>query len=162
MAHGNRIPADKGTILLVENVPFNFRTADGVRPVQNNNFCSRFSRPLDAKPHCGAVGIDAGTDVLEIDEQHVDGPKRFSRRLASLRIEAHHRDFELRVAAVARFDHVGLLFGKKPVLRRKKAAKASSGPRDQLLYVQQRRPRHGRLVRQEPQPRRTEPTGRIF
>ncbi len=63
------------------------------------------------------VGVDAGADVLQVDDEHVDEVEHLGRRLAGLAIQREDRDAAARVGAVRRLDHVVLEIGAEAVLR---------------------------------------------
>src|SRR5207249_3288308 len=123
MPHRDRELADERLEAGGEHRAFHGESADRVRPIADDR--------LDAMPSGGAktvghridVGVDAGSDVLEIDHQRVNAPQHVGGRLpgfAVQRIAGHPAGI---VAPMPGFDHVLWTSEWKPCCGPKMAAR---------------------------------------
>ena len=74
-------------------------------------------RRLQHVPQRGDEGVDAAAQVLQVDEQDVEGLHRCVGGFAHFAVEAEHRYAQDRVVEVRALDHVVLLVAAQPVLR---------------------------------------------
>ena len=72
---------------------------------------------LQAVRHRVDVGVDAGADVLQVDDQDIEAAQHGIGRLARLAVQRVDRNPPRRVVAVRRLDHVVLDVRAEPVLR---------------------------------------------
>ena len=61
--------------------------------------------------------VDAATEILQIDEQHVECVHHRIRRPAHVAVKTEDRNAVHRILEIRRFDHVVLLVAAQPVLR---------------------------------------------
>ncbi len=78
-------------------------------------------------------GVDAGAEVLEIDEHDVEHRHRRIGRAAHLAIEAEDRNAEDRIIEVRRLLHVVLLVAAQAVLRPERRRQLQAGRRRQRV-----------------------------
>ena len=91
--------------------------ADGIGPVGDDDRLAGPCHRPQAVGHRVDEGVDAGADVLQVDDQHVDEAQHLGGRLARLTVEREDRDVAPRVLVVRRLDHVVLQVRPIPVLR---------------------------------------------
>ena len=75
----------------------------------------------------GDEGVDTAAEVLQVDEQDVEGIHHRGGRPPHFAIEAEDRNAELRVEEVRRFDHVVLLVALDSMLRAEGGAQLELG-----------------------------------
>ena len=64
----------------------------------------------------GGKGIDATTQILKIDQQHIEGRQHGRSRPARVPVETEYRDTEARVDPIGRLDHIVLFVAAHPML----------------------------------------------
>ena len=62
-------------------------------------------------------GVDAATEILQVDEDHIACIHHCIRRPAHVAIETEDRNAVHRILEIRRFDHVVLLVPAQPMLR---------------------------------------------
>ena len=115
VTHRQRSSADEALPPLPQAEPFD-RSTDGVRPIEDPHALLPSRRFLEDVAQGGDEGVDAATDVLQIDEEDVEGVHHRRRRPAHLAVQAEDRDPVHGVDEVGRLHHVVLLVAPEPVL----------------------------------------------
>ncbi len=116
MAHRQGSGADKA--LPADSEPQALdRTADWIRAIQHPHGFAMSRGRLQDVAQRSDEGIDSATQVLQIDEEGIEGIHHRIRRLAHLAIQAEDRDAMHRIVEVGRFDHVVLLVAAQTMLR---------------------------------------------
>ena len=151
VAHGNGAAADKGGAVGPQQVALHQFAADGVRPVEDDHPAVGLGRGLEAVDHGPNKRVDAGADIDEINQQHIDVRKHERGRFAGLAVEGMDRQPGLRIDGVVRLDHVVLLFAVEPVLRRKQAGELVRVGAAQEIAAVGELAVGGRLVGEQPE-----------
>ena len=123
VTHRHRAGADKAFATRPERQPFH-RPAHRVRAIQNPYGLVLLRSRLEHVAQRGDERVDSAPDVLQIDEQNVEGIHHFGRRPAYFTVKAEDRDAVDGVGVVLRFDHVVLLVAAQSVLRAERRAQA--------------------------------------
>ena len=105
----------------------------GIRPVADDDLDAVLAARSQAIRHRVDVGVDAGADVLQVDDEHVEVVQHRRRRLARLAVERVDGHAPELVARVRRFDHVLLDVGSESVLRAEDRRQAAPSCRRQLV-----------------------------
>src|SRR5207247_7588154 len=100
-----------------DQVPLERLAAERIRPIEHDDLLAGGGAGLEREGRRPFEGVNAGPNVLEIDEQQVDDREHLRRGRAGLRVEAVDRDAELGIHAVPRLYHVVLLLAGEAVLR---------------------------------------------
>ena len=116
MAHHHRSGADE-TFLSRKKKRALDRAASRVWPVQHPDTLARSPRLLEHVEQCRDKGVDAATQVLQIEQEDIGARHHLSGRAANLSVEAEYGDPVLRVGFVRGLDHVVLLVAFQTVLR---------------------------------------------
>jgi hypothetical protein len=109
------------------------RAADRVGPVEHPDRLAARRGFLEDVPQRRHEGVDARADVLQVDEQQVEGVHHRRGRPPHGAIEAAHGDAEARVGEVRRLDHVVLLVAAHAVLRTEGGREAQVAARRQRV-----------------------------
>jgi hypothetical protein len=109
--------------------PFDVDAANRVRPVADDRLDAVLAASRQAIRHRVDVGVDAGADVLKIDDEGVEPLQHGGRRLACLAVERIDRHASQVVARVRRLDHVLLEIRPEAVLRPENRAQYRIAPR---------------------------------
>ena len=92
------------------------RPADGIRAVEHPHRLVPLGGLLQDVPQRRHEGVDAATDVLQVDQQVIEAVHHAVRRSPYLTVKAEDGDPMHRVDEVARLHHVVLLVAAQPVL----------------------------------------------
>ena len=115
--HRDRKLADERLEAVLEDGAFDLHAANRVGPVADDHLEPVSLRRTQAVGHRVDEGVDAGTDVLQVDDQRVEPRQHFGGRLARLTVKRVDRHAPPPVFGVRGLDHVVLEVGPKPVLR---------------------------------------------
>ena len=117
VAHRNRVEADERFEAVHQHRPFDFGSADRIGPIADDDLDVVACRRGQAVRHRIDVGIDAGADVLQVDDEHVHVLQHLGRGLARFAVKRIDGNVPAGVTGMARLDHVLLDVGPEPVLR---------------------------------------------
>jgi hypothetical protein len=115
------------TELEVKEISFTLMTANGIWSIENHNFNVMTTRSFQAQRQGGTEGVDAGTNILQINYQNVNMGEHGVGGLAGLAVEAEHRDAQILVNEIIGLYHISLLFTKITMLWGKNGGKFYSG-----------------------------------
>ena len=119
---GSGIEADEGAVRGVEGRALDALPADGVRAVEHHDRLPELGRRLHHVARGVDVGVDAGADVLQVDDDGVHVGQHLRPRLPGLAVQAVERHaLPLRVR---RLDHVVLVLPPEAVLGREQRGDA--------------------------------------
>jgi len=96
--HGEAVPdwqlmdADEGTVGEIEKRALDDLPADGIGAVEDHKGDALLSRRFKAVEKSADIGVEAGADILNIENQYIHILEHFQRRLVVLAIEAVDRD----------------------------------------------------------------------
>src|SRR4051794_20050258 len=97
MTKRNRELPDEGRKRRVEKIPLDLLTADGIRPVADDDV----DAVAGGRAHAVRGRVDkrvyAGADVLQIDDENVDIPQHLGGRLAGFAVEGENRHAATRI-----------------------------------------------------------------
>ena len=116
MAHRHRPGADKAFPAGAQRQAFD-RPADGIGPIQHPHRFAMLRCRFEDIAQRRDERINPATQILQIDQDHIECIHHRIRRLAHLAIEAEHRDAMHRIVEVRRLDHVVLLVAAQAMLR---------------------------------------------
>ena len=116
VAHRHRAGADEALPAVAQGQAFN-RPAGRVGAVEHPDRLAVLGRRFEHVAQRGDEGVDAAAEVLQVDEQDVEGFHHRGGRPAHFAVEAEDGNAELRVEEIRRFDHVVLLVAAQAVLR---------------------------------------------
>ena len=91
VAHRHAELADEGLKPRLQRRPFDLDAADRIRPVADDDRYAVTRRGAQAVRHGVDEGVDAGADVLQVDDEHVDELEHLLGRLARLAVEREDR-----------------------------------------------------------------------
>ena len=94
-----------------ERRAFHRHAADRIGPIADDDRHAVAGAGPQAVGHRVDVGVDAGADVLQVDDQHVEPVEHLGGGLAGLAVERVDRHLARGVAGVRRLDHVVLDVG---------------------------------------------------
>ena len=112
--HGRR--ADEALLSGNQQRAFHW-TASRIGAVEHPDRFARFRRFFHQVEQGRNEGIDAATEVLQVEQEHVRRRHHLSGRPADFAIEAEDRDVVAGIGLVRRLDHIVLLVALQPVLR---------------------------------------------
>ena len=92
------------------------RSARRVGTVQDPQRLARGGAGVEQVGKRGDIGVDAGTDVLEVDQQHIEVVQHGGGRITHLPVKAEDRDAVTRIDEISTLHHVVLLVSAHPVL----------------------------------------------
>jgi hypothetical protein len=127
-----------------------------VRAVEHPHRLAEPAALLEHIAERGDEGVDAATEILQVDEQRIAVREHRIGGSAHLAVEAEHRDAERGVAEVRRLDHVVLLVAAQPVLRPE--SRGDGEPRRRGQRIQRMPPAararlgHGGRMREQAEP----------
>ena len=107
---------------MLERRPFHLEAADRVRAIADNHRHAMTLRGAQAVGHRVDEGVDAGADVLQVDDQRVEPRQHLGRGLPRLAVERVDRYPQRPILRVGRLDHVVLQVGAEAVLRAENGA----------------------------------------
>ena len=93
----HREVSNKAELSLVQHGAFDLEPVDGIRPIQHDDRNLPLGGLLHGIGHRRHVGVEAGTDVLEVDHERVDAVEHRRRRPAALAVEGVDRQAGLGV-----------------------------------------------------------------
>ncbi len=115
MAHRHRARPDETFPAVLEQQSFD-RPADGIRAVEDPHRLAGARGGLECVTQRRDEGIHAAAEILEIDQQHVEGLEHRRRRATHRAVQAEYRDSVVPVRVVRGLDHVVLLVAAQSVL----------------------------------------------
>ena len=92
------------------------RAAGGVGAIQDPDGFAMGGGGFEHVPERGDEGVDAAAEILQVDQQDVEGVHHGVGRAADFAIEAEHRDLVDGIAEIRALDHVVLLVTAQAVL----------------------------------------------
>ncbi len=116
MAHRHRSGADEALTPGLQPQALD-GTADGIGAIQHPHRLAMFGRCFEDVAQGGDERIDTATQILQVDENDVEGVHHRVGRPAHLSIQTEDRDAMHRIVVVRRLDHVVLLVAAKAMLR---------------------------------------------
>ena len=116
MPHRQRAGTDEALPACAQQQTFD-RPAGGIGPVEYPHRLAAPGRRFEHVAQRGDEGVDAAAEVLQVDQQHVEGRHHGLGRTAHFAVKAEDRDAMQRVDVVRRLDHVVLLVAAQAVLR---------------------------------------------
>ena len=129
VAQGYRKLSHERLVAGPQHRAFDGVAADGVGPVADDHRDPAGRAGLQAFGHRVDVGVDAGADVLQVDDEQIDIGKHRRRGRAGLPVQGVHRHLEPRMPRVVRLDHVVLHVRAEPVLRAEEGGQPDLGRR---------------------------------
>ena len=136
MAHGQRVQADKGTAIILQQVALDRLSPHGVGPVQHHHLLAVTGRLLQAVGQGIKEGINPGPYIDNIHEQHIKMLIHGGGGPTHLAVETEHRQTADRIEHMGRLDHIVLFFRKKTVLGGEQAGElARKGGHDEIPAV---------------------------
>jgi hypothetical protein len=115
MAHRHRPGADKALIAGPQRRALD-RPASWIGPIQHPHLFAELGGLFEHIQERGDEGVDAATDILQIDQNDVKGRHHLPGRPAHLAIEAEHRHAMDGIGIIGRLDHIVLLVAAHAVL----------------------------------------------
>ena len=116
MTHRQRSCADKAFPAGAQRQAFD-RPADRIGPIQHPDRLAMSRCRFEDIAQRRDERIDPATQILQIDEDHIECIHHRIGRLAHFAIEAEDRDAVHRIVEVRRLDHVVLLVAAQAMLR---------------------------------------------
>ena len=113
------------------------RAARRVRAVEHPDALAMLGRCFEHVEQGRDVGVDAAAQVLQIDQDRVEGAHRLAGRTADLAIQAEHRDSVGRVGEVRRLHHIVLEVAADAMLRAEHRRQLQSGREKRIDAVGQ-------------------------
>ena len=148
VAHRQRARADETFPTGTQQQPFH-RTPRRIGTVEHPDRFAVARRFFEDITQGRDEGIDAATQVLQIDEQHIEAVHHRRRRAAYLAVEAEHGNAVHRVDLVRRFHHVVLFVATQTVLRAEGGGKSHLGQHRQRVECVDEFFRHRSGMRQQ-------------
>ncbi len=93
------------------------RAPDGIRPVEHPHGLASPGSLLQDVAQRRHEGVDAATEILQVDQQVIEAVHHAVRRPPHLAVKTEDRYAVYRIDEVARLHHVVLLVAAQPVLR---------------------------------------------
>ena len=90
MAHGHRVSPHEAGELRLQDVALHGVPTDGIGSVQDDEGNSRFRRSLLGQRHGPDVGVVAGADVLDVEEEEVHPLQHLRGGLAGTTVQGVH------------------------------------------------------------------------
>jgi hypothetical protein len=121
LAEGEAVPQDQprrpheALVARPQKAPLD-GPAGGVRPVEHPERLAGAGAVLHRPERGGHEGVDAGSDVLQIDEEDVEGVEHLLGQPACIAVEAPDPKAPLGVLDMVRLDHVVLSIRQEAVL----------------------------------------------
>ncbi len=99
---------DERLVARLQHRPFNRDPADGIGTVAHDDGKASPRRSAQAVGHGVDKGVDARTDILEVDDEDIDEIEHLGGRLARFAVEREDRHVAARVFPMRGLDHVVL------------------------------------------------------
>ena len=119
------------------------RPAGRIRPIEHPHGLAVRRSGFEHIAQRGDEGVDAAAEVLQIDQQHVEGVHHRARRAAHFAIETEDGHAVHRVVEGRRLDHVVLLVAAQAVLRAERGRELELAERGQRIERMREIRRHG-------------------
>src|SRR4051812_34263224 len=116
VTHRQRARADEALPACTQSQTFD-RASGGIRTIEDPDALAERGSFLEHIAQRRDEGVDAATDVLQIDQQHVERIHHLCRRAANFAVEAEKWNAVHRIVERRRLDHVVLLVAAQAVLR---------------------------------------------
>jgi hypothetical protein len=115
--HGQLVQADERLVAFLEHRSFDGDAADRIGPIADNHRQASSCRGLQAVGRRVNVGINAGADILQVDDKRIEPCEHLVGGFARFAVQGIDRDPATVVAPVRRLDHVFLHVRPDAVLR---------------------------------------------
>ena len=148
MAHRQRAGADEALPARAQPQALD-RPAGRIGPIEHPDRLAMPRRGLQHVAQRGDEGVDAAAEVLQVDQQDVEGLHHGRRRSPHRAVEAEDRDAVHRVGKVRRLDHVVLLVAAQAVLRTERRRQFQIGKRGQRVERMHQLARHRGGMREQ-------------
>ena len=124
MPHRNRMHADKGFVVGIEQLPFSRYAIDRVWSIQYNDCSAGFLANTHGEIQRPNKSVITRSNILKVDQQNIQAFQHFCRRFAMIAVKTVDRDVQARMLVTLPLQHVVLRLAEKSMLWAKKGGEA--------------------------------------